>query len=80
MLNRNALHACSWSLVLPSNSEPWHWGYYTGNFLDPAADSERWGAALLQVSPRLLQTQFQFDLAASTIKLPCIWWDVHSIK
>ena len=41
--------ACSWSFVLPSSSDPWHWGYYTDNFLDPAADPEKWGAALLQV-------------------------------
>ena len=41
--------ACSWSLVLPSNTDASHWGYYTDNFLDPAADPEKWGAALLQV-------------------------------
>ena len=37
--------ACSWSFVLPSNTDAWHWGYYTDNFLDPAADPEKWGAA-----------------------------------
>ena len=37
--------------MLPSNTDAWHWGYYTDNFLDPAADPEKWGAALLQVSP-----------------------------
>ena len=35
--------------MLPSNTDAWHWGYYTDNFLDPAADPEKWGAALLQV-------------------------------
>lgn len=49
----------SWSFVLPSNTDAWHWGYYTDNYLDPAADPEKWGAALLQPLPLWADVQQQ---------------------